>query len=95
MISASASFSDFIQQAARGDGGAEIAEEASEEDEAAVHPLRIAVVGRPNVGKSTLVNAILGEERMITGPEAGITRDAIAIDLERQGRLLRLFDTAA
>ena len=85
---------DFIQQAARGDGGAEIAEEASEEDEAAVHPLRIAVVGRPNVGKSTLVNAILGEERMITGPEAGITRDAIAIDLERQGRLLRLFDTA-
>ena len=51
-------------------------------------------VGRPNVGKSTLVNAILGEERMITGPEAGITRDAIAIDLERQGRLLRLFDNA-
>ena len=86
--------SDLIQQAARGDGGAEIAEETGEEDEAAVHPLRIAVVGRPNVGKSTLVNAILGEERMITGPEAGITRDAIAIDLERQGRLLRLFDTA-
>ena len=86
--------SDLIQQAARGDNGAEIAEETGEEDEATVHPLRIAVVGRPNVGKSTLVNAILGEERMITGPEAGITRDAIAIDLERQGRLLRLFDTA-
>ena len=42
------------------------------------HPLRIAIVGRPNVGKSTLINALLGEERMITGPEAGITRDAIA-----------------
>jgi GTP-binding protein len=83
--------SDLIQQAASGHDGAEIAE-TDEED--AVHPLRIAVVGRPNVGKSTLVNAILGEERMITGPEAGITRDAIAIDLERQGRLLRLFDTA-
>ena len=84
--------SDLIQEAARGHGGEEIAAETGEED--AVHPLRIAVVGRPNVGKSTLVNAILGEERMITGPEAGITRDAIAIDLERQGRLLRLFDTA-
>ena len=42
------------------------------------HPLRIAIVGRPNVGKSTLVNALLGEDRMITGPEAGITRDSIA-----------------
>ena len=84
--------SDLIQQAARGYDGAESVEETGAED--AVHPLRIAVVGRPNVGKSTLVNAILGEERMITGPEAGITRDAIAIDLERQGRLLRLFDTA-
>ncbi|MGV1013397.1 MAG: ribosome biogenesis GTPase Der, partial [Methyloceanibacter sp.] len=57
-------------------------------------PLRIAVVGRPNVGKSTLVNALLGEERMITGPEAGITRDAISIDLQWDDRALRLFDTA-
>ena len=85
--------SDAIEQAARGEGGAEIAAERTEE-EAPAHPLRIAVVGRPNVGKSTLVNAILGEERMITGPEAGITRDAIAVDLEREGRVLRLFDTA-
>jgi len=60
----------------------------------APRPLRIAVVGRPNVGKSTLINALLGEERMITGPEAGITRDAIASDLEWQGRPLLLFDTA-
>ena len=58
------------------------------------HPLRIAIVGRPNVGKSTLVNAVLGEERMITGPEAGITRDAISSQLEWQGRSLLLFDTA-
>jgi GTP-binding protein len=58
------------------------------------HALRIAIVGRPNVGKSTLVNALLGEERMITGPEAGITRDAIASAAEWSGRPLRLFDTA-
>ncbi|MEZ5843910.1 MAG: ribosome biogenesis GTPase Der [Hyphomicrobiaceae bacterium] len=56
--------------------------------------LRIAVVGRPNAGKSTLVNALLGEERMITGPEPGLTRDAIATDLDWNGRPVRLFDTA-
>ena len=87
--------SDAIQQAASSqDGGAQIEEAPGEEDEGTAHPLRIAVVGRPNVGKSTLVNTILGEDRLITGPEAGITRDAIAVDLERQGRALRLFDTA-
>jgi len=57
-------------------------------------PLRVAIVGRPNAGKSTLVNAILGEERMITGPEPGLTRDAIATDMDWQGRKIRLFDTA-
>jgi GTPase len=66
----------------------------SPEDEEGAHALRIAVVGRPNVGKSTLVNALLGEERMITGPEAGITRDAIATDIAWNGRHLRVFDTA-
>jgi len=57
-------------------------------------PIRIAVVGRPNVGKSTLVNALLGEERMLTGPEAGITRDSISVDWNWRGREIKLFDTA-
>jgi GTP-binding protein len=57
-------------------------------------PLRIAVIGRPNTGKSTLLNRILGEDRLLTGPEAGITRDAIGIDLDWQGRKLKMFDTA-
>ncbi|MCJ8190675.1 ribosome biogenesis GTPase Der [Sphingomicrobium aestuariivivum] len=57
-------------------------------------PLKLAIVGRPNAGKSTLVNQMLGEERMITGPEAGITRDAIHLDWEWQGREVQLVDTA-
>jgi GTP-binding protein len=57
-------------------------------------PLRIAVVGRPNVGKSTLVNLLLGEDRMMTGPEAGITRDAIGIEWMWRGRRVKIFDTA-
>ena len=61
-------------------------------------PLKLAIVGRPNAGKSTLVNRMLGEDRLITGPEAGITRDSIAIDWEWQGldgaRPVRLIDTA-
>jgi GTPase len=57
-------------------------------------PVRLAIIGRPNVGKSTLVNALLGEERMLTGPEAGITRDAIATDWSFEGSPIRLWDTA-
>jgi len=57
-------------------------------------PIQIAVLGRPNAGKSTLVNAILGEERLLTGPEAGITRDAIGLDISWGGRPFRIFDTA-
>jgi GTP-binding protein len=76
--------------------------EATAEDEdaeaatpaAAEKPIRIAVVGRPNTGKSTLINRLLGEERLLTGPEAGITRDAIAVDVDWQGRKLRIHDTA-
>jgi GTPase len=56
--------------------------------------LRIAVLGRPNSGKSTLLNRILGEDRLLTGPEPGITRDSIGLETEWRGRKLKLFDTA-
>jgi GTP-binding protein len=57
-------------------------------------PLQIAVVGRPNAGKSTLINRILGEDRLLTGPEAGITRDSISVNIDWDGTPVRLFDTA-
>ena len=57
-------------------------------------PLQVAVVGRPNAGKSTLINEILGEDRLLTGPEAGITRDAISLRLDWDGMPVRIFDTA-
>src|SRR5437879_7687925 len=57
-------------------------------------PIRVAIVGRPNSGKSTLVNRLIGEERLLTGPEAGITRDAIAIEWSWRGKRVRLIDTA-
>ncbi|MEM9579767.1 MAG: ribosome biogenesis GTPase Der [Pseudomonadota bacterium] len=57
-------------------------------------PLQIAVVGRPNAGKSTLINQILGEDRLLTGPEAGITRDAISLQANWSGTPVRIFDTA-
>lgn len=64
------------------------------EESATSRPIRVAIVGRPNAGKSTLVNAFLGEDRMITGPEPGLTRDSVPSDLEWSGRKVRLFDTA-
>jgi GTP-binding protein len=66
----------------------------ADEDEGSEHPLKLAVVGRPNAGKSTLVNRMIGEERMITGPEAGITRDSISVQWEWEGRPVQLVDTA-
>ena len=74
-------------------------ERESESEDAAIpadedKPIRIAVVGRPNTGKSTLINRLLGEDRLLTGPEAGITRDAIAVALEWHGRHFRIHDTA-
>jgi GTPase len=76
--------------------GKEKEEEGEEDPEAPAEQqvMHIAIVGRPNVGKSTLINKILGDERVLTGPEAGITRDAIAIDYEFEGRRLKLVDTA-
>lgn len=64
------------------------------EDEDGEKPIRIAIVGRPNAGKSTLVNKMIGEDRLLTGPEAGITRDAIPVDWTWEGRPVRLVDTA-
>ncbi|HUI22490.1 MAG TPA: ribosome biogenesis GTPase Der [Methylocella sp.] len=57
-------------------------------------PLRIAIIGRPNAGKSTLLNRILGEERLLTGPEPGLTRDTISVDFMWGGRQIKMFDTA-
>ena len=65
-----------------------------EEGDNAHAPLKIAIVGRPNAGKSTLVNRMIGEERMITGPEAGITRDSISLQWEWNGQPVQLVDTA-
>ncbi len=75
-------------------------EEGEAEDPDAVRqptperPMQVAVVGRPNAGKSTLINCILGEDRLLTGPEAGITRDAISLQLDWDGLPVRIFDTA-
>lgn len=71
-------------------------DEGDEEGEAVgpLLPLQLAIIGRPNVGKSTLVNKLIGEDRQITGPEAGLTRDTITIPWNYQGRDVRLFDTA-
>ncbi len=77
----------------------DVAEEVDEDEEAAWapsedRPLQVAVVGRPNAGKSTLINKILGEDRLLTGPEAGITRDAISLRIDWNGTPARIFDTA-
>jgi GTP-binding protein len=64
------------------------------DQEAAARPIRVAIVGRPNSGKSTLINRLIGEDRLLTGPEAGITRDSIAVDTEWEGRKYKIYDTA-
>ena len=68
--------------------------EEGEEGEDPDKPLQVAIVGRPNAGKSTLINRMIGEERLLTGPEAGITRDSISLDWRWRGRPIKLFDTA-
>ncbi|MFI4995220.1 MAG: ribosome biogenesis GTPase Der [Hyphomicrobiales bacterium] len=84
--------SDAAKAAALPPDEAELEEDADLGDPD--RPLRIAIVGRPNAGKSTLINAMLGEERLLTGPEPGITRDAISLDWQWHGRPFKLFDTA-
>jgi GTP-binding protein len=78
---------------------AEEAEEFNDDDiieseDISQRPIRVAIVGRPNAGKSTLINYLLGEERLLTSPEAGTTRDSISVELDWQGRDFRIFDTA-
>jgi GTPase len=67
---------------------------AESDEDLASRPIRVAVVGRPNAGKSTLINRLLGEERLVTSPEAGTTRDSIAVEIKSNGRDFRVFDTA-
>lgn len=67
---------------------------AKAEADAAARPIQLAIVGRPNVGKSTLVNALIGEDRVLTGPEPGVTRDAISVEWSWKGQPIRLVDTA-
>ncbi len=89
--------------AEHGDGVADLMSEIAErlpepapdDDNAADKPLKLAIVGRPNAGKSTLLNRLLGEQRMLTGPEPGLTRDAVAVTLtDAEGRRVELVDTA-
>ncbi len=89
LYDAVAAVAGAAEQAAASESEAAEAEETEAEG-----VLQLAVVGRPNVGKSTLINKLIGEERLLTGPEAGITRDAIAVEWTYQGRPLRLVDTA-
>jgi GTP-binding protein len=65
-----------------------------QDEETAKRPIRVAIVGRPNAGKSTLINHLLGEERLLTSAEAGTTRDSISVEINWQGRDFRVFDTA-
>ena len=87
--------------AEHGEGMAELYEalavyepDESEDEEPGDNPVKIAIVGRPNAGKSTLVNRLIGEDRLLVGPEAGITRDAIPVDWAWEDRQVRLVDTA-
>ena len=67
---------------------------SAQDEEIAKRPIRVAIVGRPNAGKSTLINHLLGEERLLTSAEAGTTRDSISVEINWQGRDFRVFDTA-
>ncbi|MBI1986240.1 MAG: ribosome biogenesis GTPase Der [Rhodospirillales bacterium] len=84
----------FAGSMGTGEAGAAAPAEEEIAAEDAARPLQLAVIGRPNVGKSTLVNRLLGEERMLTGPEAGITRDAISVQWTWNGHDIQLIDTA-
>jgi GTP-binding protein len=83
---------DIDVRAEMAEGAEEYEDYEPEYDE--TKPLRVAIVGRPNAGKSTLINRFLGEDRLLTGPEAGITRDSISVEWDWKGRTIKMFDTA-
>jgi GTP-binding protein len=72
----------------------ELDDDALSDEDIAQRPIRVAIVGRPNAGKSTLINHLLGEERLLTSAEAGTTRDSISVEINWKGRDFRVFDTA-
>ncbi|MDB5625075.1 MAG: Small GTP-binding protein domain [Tardiphaga sp.] len=74
--------------------GDEADDEIISDEDLAQRPIRVAIVGRPNAGKSTMINHLLGEERLLTSPEAGTTRDSISVDIVYKNREFRVFDTA-
>ncbi|GAB5375286.1 MAG: ribosome biogenesis GTPase Der [Acuticoccus sp.] len=86
-----------VEAAAAAPGNAAVETDGMEDEDAEGdpdRPISIAIIGRPNVGKSTLLNQVIGEERMLTGPEAGLTRDSIAVEFAARGRKFKLVDTA-
>jgi len=83
-----------LAEALEADADAVVGVDVDDADAVSGKPIQIAVVGRPNAGKSTLINRILGEDRLLTGPEAGITRDAISVSLDWDGQPFKIFDTA-
>jgi len=89
---------DALPEQTRPDPEEEEEEDAPAEEDAAEgkprRPIKVAVLGRPNAGKSTLINRLLGEDRLLTGPEAGITRDSISVEVTYAGVKLEVFDTA-
>ena len=92
LLGESAADEDALRQDEKYDGDGNLLD--SWVDDQAQMPMRIAIVGRPNMGKSTLINSLLGEDRLLTGPEAGITRDSIEVNFEFKGQPYKLVDTA-
>jgi GTP-binding protein len=87
-------YSEIDDHLAALEASGQLAGDAGAEEDGPDRPLKLAIVGRPNAGKSTLVNTLLGEERMITGPEPGLTRDSVSSDFAWKGRPVKLWDTA-